>query len=118
MRNLIYTSALLSMVGCGISEDKFNEEFAAKYCEEQAICNPEMACGDATGTTTTGTVVVECDFDKAAAKDCLNGTWSCNDDFPGFEFAVPPSVCGSVCGAATTGTTTTTETTTTTTAGT
>lgn len=98
MRNLMVISSLFFVAACGLSQEKFEEQFAEKFCEEWAACNTTTECPTGTGT---GTGTTECDFDKAAAKDCLDGEWTCNTDFPGFEFPVPPAACADVCGAAT-----------------
>jgi hypothetical protein len=101
MRNLLYVSALVAVGGC-LSQAKFEEKFADKYCEEYLACTTVEGATCAEGTA-TGTAEVECDVDKAAAKACLDGTYTCNTDFPGLEFVIPPAECGQVCGAAATG---------------
>lgn len=97
MRNLVYAATALSLVGC-LSQSAFEEKYAEKFCAEWAECNTAgTECP--TGGTGTGTgEEAECDYDSGAAKDCLNEEWTCNDDFPGFEFPVPPSACANVCG--------------------
>ena len=98
MRNLLYVSALVALGGC-LSQTKFEEKFADKYCEEYLACTTAegATCGEGTGTTDAEPVA--CEFDKAAAKACLDGTYSCNDEFPGVEFVVIPAECANVCGS-------------------
>lgn len=114
MKNLTLF-ALPLLVACGYSESKFEEDFAAAFCDKAT----ELDCGEcveATGTTTatTGTDAAECDYDSKAAKDCIDGEWTCTEiTVPGADpilFVTPPDICLDVydCGTATgtTGTTT------------
>ena len=95
---VLTSSILLVSVGC-LSEARFNEKYAEKKCEEFERCvTSGGSCGElGTGSTTTADPV-ECEFDKAAARECLRGVWTCDDQFEGYEFPIPPSACASVCG--------------------
>ena len=44
MRNLLYVSAALALVGC-LSQSKFEEKFADKYCEEYLACTTADVTG-------------------------------------------------------------------------
>ena len=89
MRNLFISAALL-LAACGPSEDSFADDFLANACDaacddSEFYCNP----GD---STTDGTSSVECDFDKKAAKDCLNGEFTCDGE-EGATYTVAPAAC-------------------------
>jgi hypothetical protein len=83
---------LLPTVGC-IGYEGFLAKKYQKQCEVEATCNPELDCESDTGDVPAD----QCDFDAGAARDCLNGVWTCNDQFVGFEQAVPPQICEVVC---------------------
>jgi hypothetical protein len=106
MRNLIYV-ATLALVACGYSEDKYAEDFAAKYCDQLVECGGEP-CADATGTDTTDTTPVDdsCEFDSGAAKECIDAAWECSEEVAGFSFPIPAEICGKVYVCSGTGTTT------------
>jgi hypothetical protein len=98
MRNLLYVSALVALGGCGLNEEKFSEQYVEKYCEEWAACNTvDAPCPLEGAATGTATAEVECDFDKAKANECLDGTYVCNTDFPGLEIVESPAACSEVC---------------------
>jgi hypothetical protein len=86
-----------------LTEAQFFDEFIDRYCAEREACNAEMAGPIDQGTATTTS---SCALDAVAAQACLDGSWLCNTDFPGFEFPIPPSECSEVCGTSsgTTGT--------------
>jgi hypothetical protein len=85
--------------GC-LSEASFFEKYAERRCEEFATCvTAETASCEQ--LTTTETESADCEFDKAAARDCLKGAWTCDTQFEGFEIPVPPSACANVCGGLT-----------------
>lgn len=80
--------------GC-LSQSSFEDRYTDKRCEETARC---------AGSSGEECLVldIECssgDFDRGAARDCLGSEWSCNTDFPGFEYPVKPTSCDNVCGA-------------------
>ena len=95
MRNLIYV-ATLALVACGYSEDKYAEDFAAKYCDQLVECGQDP-CADATTTETTDTTPVDdsCEFDSGAAKECIDAAWECSEEVAGFneyaELAMVPT---------------------------
>jgi hypothetical protein len=91
--------ALLASVVAGcLSYDAFLEKKSNKYCEELAKCNPETPCEIPAGVDTGSPAEEDCDYDAGAARDCLNGVWTCDDRFPGFEYPVPAQACFAVCG--------------------
>ena len=106
MRNLI-TFATLALVACGYSEDKYAEDLATKLCDMVLECTGEPCPETATGTTgttgTTATVPDDCEFDGAAAKECIDAEWTCSEEVAGFSFPVPADVCANVyvCGETT-----------------
>jgi hypothetical protein len=75
--------------------EEFEEEFVDLFCSEWEACNTATSCPTSEGTS-SGTQ--DCDFDPDAARECLDGEWLCNEEFPGFEFPVAPAACSSVCG--------------------
>jgi hypothetical protein len=96
--------ALLSMgvlsvgvAGC-LNYERFLDKKADKYCEELAKCNPDTPCEVPSSLDTGSLDADECNFDAGSARDCLAGTWTCDDRFPGFEYPVPAQACYSVCG--------------------
>jgi hypothetical protein len=96
MRTLVVVPLLSA--GC-LSQAAFEEKYAAKLCEEFESCvtSAEATCDELTTTTAEP---VECEFDRSAARDCLKGVWTCDSQFEGYEFPIPPAACASVCGAA------------------
>ncbi len=79
-----------------LTQSEFNAAYADKYCDEWATCNTSSDCPSTTTTcTASGTT---CDFDPVAAQACLDGVWTCNTTYPGFEYPVGPAACSTVCG--------------------
>lgn len=37
-----------------------------------------------------------CDYDEEAARECLKGTWTCNEDTPPIVYPVGPAICENV----------------------
>ncbi|MCA9492682.1 MAG: hypothetical protein KC621_22265 [Myxococcales bacterium] len=97
MRNLVTLAAVASLAGC-LSEAKYNEKYATKYCEEWVACAVATECPvDSTGTSAEEDS--SCDFDRKAANDCLKGEWTCSDGLEGYQFPEPPAACDNVCGS-------------------
>ncbi len=102
MRNLfIFSSVLLAACG-GVNEDNFAEKYFDAYCgagctaDISAVCD---AATDGTDGTTDGTST--CDFDKKAAKACVDvANWTCEPLIEGSEDTYPtaPADCANVCG--------------------
>ena len=92
MRNLFISAALL-LAACGPSEDSFSEDFLAAACDAGCELDSEFYCNppEATGTT-DATTETECEFDKKAAKDCLNGEFTCDET----GLTVAPAECANV----------------------
>ena len=99
MRQL-WTLAPILLVAC-LSYDKFQDKYAEKDCEAGRACDESYPCDF--DVTTDLPLPEDCDFDRAAARSCLNTEWTCNDTFPHFEYAVPPASCEAVCTTLTTG---------------
>lgn len=86
--------------GGGVNENNFGEKYVEKYCAEYEDCSGESDCPLTTMATPTGytpPTPAECDFDQAAADDCIDGEWTC-DSFYGFTVVIPPPACCAVCG--------------------
>lgn len=93
---------LLPVLGC-LDYESFLQKKHERYCEEMATCNPDFECNVPTVNDTGYAVdLVDCDFDKKMARDCLNGIWTCTDQFGEIEFRYPvgPEACHAVCGNA------------------
>lgn len=84
---------LIPTVGC-LDYESFLQKKNAKQCEIEQACNPNLDC-----QLDTGIGAENCEFDAAAARDCLSGGWVCDETSPGFEYAVPPQICDAVCRA-------------------
>ena len=105
MKNALFIASLFALAACGLSEDKFAEEFATKVCDAYHECDESIDC-EAGSTTDTSEAAVECEFDKDAAKACLDGVYAC-DDSAGFPLVELPSDCLNVYDCSATGTTST-----------
>ena len=107
MKNLLALSSLFALAACGLSSSKFDEKFEEKFCSEWEACNSDFSC-DSTATGTTTVDLSDCDFDKAKAKSCLDGDWTCDTTNTAFPIVMMPDDCLTVytCGGTTTGTTT------------
>jgi hypothetical protein len=96
-------SSTCSATACGITEDEFAAGYTDKYCAQLETCGSDFACSTSGTTATTTTALANCEFDAAAAQDCLDGEWTCDDSL---NLPNPPAACGTVY-TCTTGTTTT-----------
>lgn len=101
MRNAIMFPALFLAVACGYSEEKYADDYVEKFCAEWADCAPDgSSCpvSNSEAECPEGETCPEftCDFNADAAKDCIDGAWTCNDEFEGFEFPEGPSACNNV----------------------
>lgn len=84
-----YALALIStvaLVGC-LTPSRFDTKFEAKYCEEWQACNSDFACD------LPELDYSDCDFDRQAAKDCLDGQWVCDNSNSAFPRIVQPDAC-------------------------
>ena len=88
MQKFVMIASLLGLAACGLSQEKFEEDFATKYCEEATACNAEFDCSilDAAADDTEMT----CTFDADKAQACLDGTYECDADL---GFVTPPAEC-------------------------
>ena len=88
--------------GGGSPEEEFGLAFVDRYCDEWDACvtsgEPCLFEGTTTGGGTTTTTTDPCEFDAVAAQACLDGEWTCNTEYAGFEFVMTPDACGDVCG--------------------
>lgn len=85
--------AVLFLVACNTTpadESSFVTTYGAAFCEHHSACNSGLACSPAI------TDMTSCAYDAQAATECLHGSWSCNTEYAGYEFAEPPSACGRV----------------------
>ncbi len=85
----------LFLTACGGHKDeKFSEKFGEVLCDAYAECGPEVECE----TNALGDFdVSDCEYDKDAAKECLDGEFVCNSDFgDGFEYVEVPEICSAV----------------------
>jgi len=82
----------LMLVGCGVSEDEFQNRYGEKYCDQQLSCVPESECDYAGYPDPTK----GCDYDPAAAKDCLKDEWTCNVEFDPVVFPESAKTCDDV----------------------
>lgn len=103
MKKFLIGAAVL-LGACGISEDKFTEDFGSTFCEKTNECLEAEGLDtiDCDADTEDGEAAadVECDFDPAAAKDCLSELDAAECDGPVIS---TPSVCADVFTNCTTG---------------
>lgn len=79
----------LGLTGC-LSEKGFAEEFVPRYC---AIWDGCITDGRFCPVTVEDYEKVNCDFDRSAAKECLEAEYTCVDDVEGVEFVEIPTAC-------------------------
>ena len=82
---------LLSSWAC-LDYGSFAVKKAERECEALQQCNPDIPCDP---PDTGG--AADCDFDAGAARDCLDGVFTCGGE-PHFEYPIAPQVCATVCG--------------------
>ena len=119
IRSMTMLAACLLAVGCGYSEDTYAEDFTDAWCDKSTECESDilafyvsLGSDEATAQTSFDTAYDalcnaeateaedgedECEFDSAAAKECVEAieTATCEESATGFEF---PSACNNVCG--------------------
>ncbi len=78
--------SLLLVAGC-LSPASFESKFESKFCAEWNDCNPDWACELAE------TDYSDCDFDRKAAKDCLDEDWVCDNSNTALPVIQLPEVC-------------------------
>ena len=96
---------LSSLIGCGISQEKFEEDYRDVMCERSLECAPEAA--EILGWSDASDCVAffndpenaseeECVYDASFAQICLDETkaMSCED----YTEASFPASCSNVCG--------------------
>ncbi len=72
-----FVMALVCLVACGLGEDKFQEQYAAKSCELLASCDDaQVSFGDQGDCETFYGILVEasvagCDYSGTEARACL-----------------------------------------------
>ena len=100
MRNLIIFSSVLLAACGGVSEDNFGEKYFEAYCGAGCTADLSAVCDATTdGSGTDGEST--CEFDKAAAKACVDvANWTCDPLIEGSEdtYPTPPADCANVCG--------------------
>lgn len=100
----ILLSALLSPVllsACGLTEDKFEDRFEIRYCNEYEACFDDFSCDE---TPLERPDVSSCTYNQEAAIACLDEDWSCITN-QGVPFVQIPSACAQVYGSCTSGST-------------
>lgn len=88
---MILASGLL--VACGTSapvESDFVASYGDAFCSQTTSCNAELTCSPAIADKSS------CAYDADAAAACLAGSWTCNTEFDGYEYAEPPAACSEV----------------------
>jgi hypothetical protein len=92
--SLALVAAALVTVGtaCGITPEKFAEDFVPLYCDAWDSC---VTSGRPCPVTLEEAAFEspDCNFDKAAARDCLASDYTCDETVPGFEVVVTPDAC-------------------------
>ena len=79
--------------GCNLGaadEQSFASTYGQEFCDHASACNPALACSPEVGDRSA------CAYDAAAATECLSGSWSCNTEYAGYEYAEPPAACDRV----------------------
>lgn len=120
LRNTLLALSVLGLAACGYTEEKYAEDYTDAICENLSGCEADIVAAyvalgmdEATAQTTfdttyTATCETEatddgedgedtCDFDGAAAQECVDGVKAMSCDFwsTGTGF---PEVCATVCG--------------------
>ena len=87
MRAMIFAAVLTA--GCNMTADEtvFVSSYGTEFCDHASSCNPGLACSPDVGDRSA------CAYDATAAAACLEGSWSCNTEFVGYEYAQPPAAC-------------------------
>jgi len=93
MRSILSLAPLL-LISC-LSYEKYGERVSNKDCTEGRVCSESYQCNFDPAEDLPA--AEDCDFDRSAARDCLDAEWTCNTNFTGFEFAVRPTSCEAVC---------------------
>jgi hypothetical protein len=78
------------LAGCDAvvaDETTFVTTYGSEFCDHASSCNPSLACSPEVGDRAS------CAYDPSAAAECLGGSWSCNTEFAGYEYAEPPAAC-------------------------
>ena len=82
--------ALQTACALGIKKDAFVEEFDTLWCDEARTC---LLTADPCGYVSPSSLRSCDEYDKKAAKECLEGEFVCIDGV-----FVPPSSCDKACG--------------------
>lgn len=82
--------ACMVLSGCPLTEKRFAEAFVPAYCEVWDACNTSSRfCPVKLDDFESG----DCDYDRSAARECLEATFTCADETEGFEFVETPEAC-------------------------
>lgn len=92
----------LGLAGCGYSPEKFNEDYAAAWCDFAVSCGLVDDTTEACVAEVGDYADADCAFDAAAGRDCVDGF----RDLPCPELGTfeLPVACNYVCGAGDSGT--------------
>jgi hypothetical protein len=116
MKKFAAIGALATLAACGVSEEKFQDQYVAAYCENivttcaddasLVLFETEDDCSTFISAFYTAAADLEgCEYDKAAAKECLDAADAADCDS---WMAGGPAECATVYGSTCGGTTSTT----------
>lgn len=120
VRQTVSLLPLLVLVACGYSEEKYADDYTAAMCDNLTACEADVVAAyvalgvdEATAqatfdTTYTATCEAEatddtgggedtCDYDAAAAKECVDGVKEMSCAFWSTGLGLP-AACATVCG--------------------
>jgi hypothetical protein len=108
MKQSLWLGGLIVLGACGMSQsrflDKYNEQVCS-VCESTAeeTGSGGFQCADLEAFFFADDEFEACDYDPAAAADCLRGEWVCNTEYAPVLWPERPAVCDDVwiCGSAT-----------------
>jgi hypothetical protein len=87
---MLALASTIAACGAATSETTFASTYGERYCEATEACGSSLECSPVVGER------AGCAYDAEAAAACLDGVWTCNTDYQGYEFAQPPSACDRV----------------------
>ena len=92
------TVALLPLLAGCMTQASFYDEFVPTYCDWHETCNTGgLPCPV---TLDDARPASDCEFDSSAARECLDGVFTCDETIDGFEVVTTPDACESarICG--------------------
>ena len=79
----------VALAGC-MTPQRFDAKYEAKFCNEWVECNPDNECELADIDHSV------CDFDREAAKSCLESQWVCDNSNTALPVLQIPATCTDV----------------------